>query len=83
MQHEAKASHSFLNFALSFCLLTFFEVSPIYLNWSIVWLPGKGCGTDEFMELISFTDKNTGKPRQAWKCQQCQKWHWSKNGRGR
>jgi len=41
------------------------------------------CGTDEFMELISFTDKKTGKSRQAWKCQQCQKWHWeSKNGKG-
>jgi len=42
------------------------------------------CGTDEFMELIGFTDKKTGKPRQAWKCQQCQKWVWpDKNGRGR
>jgi len=44
----------------------------------------KSCGTDEFMELISFSDKKTGKPRQAWKCQQCQNWHWNnKNGRGR
>jgi len=42
------------------------------------------CGTDEFMELINFIDKKTGKPRQAWKCQQCQSWHWdNKNGRGR
>ena len=41
----------------------------------------ENCGTDEFMELISFTDKRTGKPRKAWKCQQCQKWHWS-NGKG-
>jgi len=42
------------------------------------------CGTDEFMELISFTDKKTGKPRKAWKCQQCQNWHWNnKNGGGR
>jgi len=40
------------------------------------------CGTDEFMELIPFTDKRTGEPRQEWKCQQCQKWHWP-NGRGR
>ena len=29
------------------------------------------CGSSEFMELIKFTDKITGKPRQAWKCQQC------------
>jgi len=58
-------------------------LSPIYLNWSIVWLPGKGCGADEFMELISFSDKKTGKPTQAWKCQQCKKWYWnSENGRG-
>ena len=40
------------------------------------------CGTDEFMELIPFTDKKTGKPRKEWKCQQCQEWHWP-NGRGR
>ena len=39
------------------------------------------CGSAEFMELISFTDKKTGNPRQAWKCQQCQKWHWP-NGKG-
>lgn len=38
------------------------------------------CGTDEFMELIPFTDKKTGEYRQEWKCQQCQKWHWH-NGR--
>ncbi len=42
----------------------------------------QNCGTDEFMELISFTDRRTGEPRQAWKCQQCQKWHWP-NGKGR
>lgn len=40
------------------------------------------CGSAEYMELISFPDKKTGKPRQAWKCQQCQKWHWE-NGKGR
>ena len=34
------------------------------------------CGTDEFMELIEFTDKKTGRPRREWKCQQCNKWHW-------
>lgn len=38
------------------------------------------CGTDAFMELISFTDKRTGEPRQEWKCQQCQKWHWPNGG---
>lgn len=42
----------------------------------------ENCGTDAFMELIPFTDKKTGRPRQEWKCQQCQKWHWN-NGRGR
>jgi len=40
------------------------------------------CGTDEFMELIKWTDKLTLKPRQAWKCQQCQKWD-RNNRRGR
>jgi len=40
------------------------------------------CGSQQFMELIEFTDKNTGKPRREWKCQQCQKWHWpDKNGK--
>jgi len=43
----------------------------------------KGCGTDEFMELISFADKKTGQQRKAWKCQACNKWHWNGNGRGR
>ncbi len=42
------------------------------------------CGTDEFMEMIEFADKKTGKHRKAWKCQQCGKWHWPpKNGEGR
>jgi hypothetical protein len=36
----------------------------------------ESCGSSEFMELIKFTDKITGKPRQSWKCQQCLKWHW-------
>jgi hypothetical protein len=40
------------------------------------------CGTGDFMELIRFKDKK-GNPRQAWKCQQCQKWHWEDNGKGR
>ena len=34
------------------------------------------CATDEFMELIEFNDKKTGRPRREWKCQQCNKWHW-------
>jgi hypothetical protein len=42
----------------------------------------ENCGTDAFMELIEFADKRTGMPRKAWKCQQCQKWHWP-NGKGR
>jgi len=42
----------------------------------------ESCGSDEFMELIEFADKKTGRPRKAWKCQQCQKWHWP-NGKGR
>ena len=41
------------------------------------------CGSQEFMELIEFTDKKTGKPRRAWKCQACQKWHWPENGKKR
>jgi len=42
----------------------------------------EACGSFAFMELIEFTDKKTGQPREAWKCQQCQKWHWP-NGEGR
>lgn len=38
------------------------------------------CGSSEHMELIRFTDKKTGKPRQAWKCQACEKWHFE-NGK--
>ena len=34
------------------------------------------CGSSQAMELISFRDKLTGEPRQAWKCQECLKWHW-------
>ena len=36
------------------------------------------CGSSESMELIHFTDKKTGKPAQAWKCQDCHKWHFTK-----
>ena len=32
------------------------------------------CGTSGDMALIKFTDKNTGKPRSAWKCLQCGNW---------
>ena len=38
------------------------------------------CNGQEFMELIEFTDKKTGKPRKAWKCQICEKWHFE-NGK--
>ena len=34
------------------------------------------CGSSQAMELISFRDKLTGEPRQAWKCQECAKWYW-------
>lgn len=34
------------------------------------------CGSQEFMERITFNDKKTGKPRRAWKCQACGEWHW-------
>jgi len=34
------------------------------------------CKSQEFMEFITFTDKKTGKPRGAWKCKMCEKWHW-------
>ncbi|MFO7773532.1 MAG: hypothetical protein R6V59_06320 [Dehalococcoidia bacterium] len=40
------------------------------------------CGTDEFMQIIQFTDKKTGRPRREWKCQQCNQWHWP-NGKKR
>ena len=33
------------------------------------------CGTDEGMDLIRFTDKKTGQPRQEWKCQTCGQWY--------
>jgi len=31
------------------------------------------CGSTN-TELIKWTDKETGKPRQAWKCQDCKQW---------
>lgn len=36
--------------------------------------PCQECGSDEAMELIRWKDKNTGEPRQAWKCQNCNLW---------
>lgn len=33
------------------------------------------CGNIDGMELIEFLDKKSGKPRKAWKCQTCEKWH--------
>ena len=39
------------------------------------------CGSSEFMQLIEFIDKKTGKPRSAWKCQACEKWHWPNGGK--
>jgi len=43
----------------------------------------EACGSSETMELITFADKKTGEPRQAWKCQSCNKWHWNGDGGGR
>jgi len=34
------------------------------------------CGSSEYMELIEFPSKKTGELKQAWKCQQCNEWHW-------
>ena len=39
----------------------------------------KKCGSSEHMELVSFT--KDGVPKDAWKCQECGKWHYDeKNG---
>lgn len=34
----------------------------------------KNCGNIGDMELIHWTDRKTGEPREAWKCQACGKW---------
>lgn len=34
------------------------------------------CGSAAHMELIGFSQNGT--PKQAWKCQECQKWHYPK-----
>jgi ribosomal protein L40E len=39
----------------------------------------KKCGSSDDMELVSFT--KDGKPKDAWKCQKCNAWHYDeKNG---
>lgn len=35
----------------------------------------QNCGSNDAMELIQWTDKKTGQSRQAWKCQECDQWH--------
>jgi hypothetical protein len=42
----------------------------------------QSCGSDANMELITFSDKKTGQPRRAWKCQACSQWHFP-NGNNR
>lgn len=39
----------------------------------------KTCGDNTHMQLVSFTDKTSGHPRTAWKCQHCGNWHWPNN----
>lgn len=34
------------------------------------------CGSPDSMELIEFTSRKTGKPARAWKCQECNEWHY-------
>jgi len=34
------------------------------------------CKSDKEMELVEFTDKETGEVKKAWKCQHCKKWWW-------
>ena len=44
----------------------------------------QSCGTRQHMQLIEFTDRETGQPKSRWKCAACQKWHWpngKSNGR--
>ena len=33
-----------------------------------------GCGTDEAVELITFTDRDTGEQKRRFKCTSCNKW---------
>lgn len=39
------------------------------------------CKSAAHMELIKFTDKTTGEAAQAWKCQDCKKWHFPNGNR--
>lgn len=34
------------------------------------------CKSDKNMELVEFTDRETGEKKKAWKCQKCKKWFW-------
>ncbi len=34
------------------------------------------CGGSQSMELIEFTSKKDGKLKRAWKCQECEEWHY-------
>jgi len=34
------------------------------------------CGSCDNMQLIEFTSKKDGKLRRAWKCQECEQWHY-------
>ena len=43
----------------------------------------QNCGTAAHMELIEFTDRETGERKARWKCQQCQQWHWPERKNGR
>ena len=43
----------------------------------------QNCGTSAHMELIEFTDRETGERKSRWKCQQCQAWHWPDRKPGR
>jgi len=40
------------------------------------------CGSQEFMELIEFNDRKTGRLRKEWKCQACNKWYWPNGKKG-
>ena len=40
------------------------------------------CDRNDRMESIEFREKGTGKVRQEWKCQRCNKWHYP-NGKNR
>jgi len=41
----------------------------------------KKCGSSEHMELVAFM--KDGKPKDAWKCQTCQKWHYDNKTGGK